>query len=161
MVPLRPGPPKRPKTFCAPCATKITPRNTRTIRSGQLGNVAKSTERSMRLSSLDGHRAKAGGVLGRALGALVAAREFCRQGAVVRHGRMDLHHKVAGGISQHRSHPASVLALKEEASLVDPDLAPSAGFPDRLLGGHDVVRTVLPNRQRDIFRLEHGPPVHD
>ena len=55
----------------------------------------------------------------RALGALVAARELCRQGAVVRQCRVDLHHEVAGGISQQRSHPVSLLALNDKASLAD------------------------------------------
>src|SRR5207247_7611125 len=104
------------------------------------------------------HLAVSAGRTYRALGALVDARELCRQGAVVRHCRVDLDHEVAGGISQQGSHPASPLALNDEAPLVDHDIAPSAGRTARFLVGHASVRTVFAVRTRTLFRRDLDHP---
>src|SRR4029077_213654 len=42
MTPRSPGPPNQPNTFWAPCATKITPRTTRTMRRDVDAKVPKS-----------------------------------------------------------------------------------------------------------------------
>src|SRR2546425_3792 len=83
---------------------------------------------------------------------LTAAPELCRQSAVVGACRVDVHHKVAGLISHQRSYAAASLALHDQASAAEHDLAPSARLTDRL-AGHEVVRAVLSDRQLDIVRL--------
>src|SRR6267378_3198165 len=59
---------------------------------------------------------------------LIAAPKLCRQSAVVS------------------------LALHDQASAAEHDLAPSARLTDRV-AGHEVVRAVLSDRQLDIVRL--------
>src|SRR5882724_2891416 len=80
---------------------------------------------------------------------LTAAPKLCRQSAVVGECRVDVHHKVAGLISHQRSYAAASLALHDQASAAEHDLAPSARLTDRL-AGHEVVRAVLSDRQLDV-----------
>src|SRR5216683_3917108 len=47
---------------------------------------------------------------------LTAAPKLCRQSAVVRWCRVDVHHKVGGLISHQRSYAAAPLALHDQAS---------------------------------------------
>src|SRR5207245_10383289 len=84
---------------------------------------------------------------------LTAAPKLCRQGAVVGECRIDVHHEIAGLISHQRSHAAAPLALHDQASAAEHDLAPSARLTDRLVG-HEVVRAVLSDRQLERVPLD-------
>src|SRR5712692_451635 len=83
---------------------------------------------------------------------LTAAPKLCRQSAVVGECRIDVHHEVTGLISHRRSYAATPLALHDQATAAEHDLAPSARLTDRS-AGHEVIRAVLSDRQLDIVRL--------
>src|SRR6266496_6404952 len=92
---------------------------------------------------------------------LMRGPEIRRQVAVVGECRLDLHEDVASRISKHRSYAAKPpLALEHETSVADDDDATlSPGCPEDFLR-HDVVRTVVPDRESDVGALRAGQ-VHD
>src|SRR5260370_42264471 len=91
MTPRSPGPPYQPNTFWAPCAKKMTPRTTRTIRRDFEANVPKSMSIPSPLGHLEGRRLQhpsgvdAGGRLGGRPGPVTGGPIVPRVGLVRRH----------------------------------------------------------------------------
>src|SRR5882762_8168220 len=90
--------------------------------------------RTSRIEAALRRKRAAGGVMRGARVEPTAAPKLCRQSAVVGECRIEARHEVAGLVSHQRSYAAAPLALHDQASAAEHDLAPSARLPDRLAG---------------------------